>query len=61
MDAKHIFVGGGLRREEILGSSHPLAQELFGDEPELLRGKNVRAEIQVVAVVIDKFEGEHQT
>src|SRR5271165_2726535 len=57
--AEDVRVAGRVGAEEIFFRGDSFGHESFGDETEFLRGEDVRAEVQVVAFVIDEFEGKH--
>ncbi len=59
MDQQQVFVRRGLGRDEILGRGEAFAQQAVADHAEFLRGKNVAAEIEIVALVIDQVERQH--
>ena len=59
MNAQDVFVGGGLGREKILRRGHVIRQEPLADQVILLRRKDVRTQIQIVAVVVDELEWQH--
>jgi hypothetical protein len=46
---------GAAGRDEIPGAGE--RQQALADQPEFLRGENVTAEIEIVALVIDQVEG----
>ena len=58
MDAEDILVAGWLGLKKIGFFGEALQEEAVVNQPELLRGKNVRADIQVVAGMPDEFEGK---
>src|SRR6266481_1709038 len=60
VNTKNVFVRGRVWRQEIVFCGDSLAQQQLGNETEFLRRKNVFAEIQVVAFVIDQFERQHR-
>jgi hypothetical protein len=57
--AKHIVVACRLWRDEIGRFSHSGIKQAFVDEPVLLRGKNVRANRQIVVIAVDELEWQH--
>src|SRR5579884_1031595 len=59
MHAQDVFVPGGLRPQKVACFRDAVAQQLLGDQTELLRRENVGAKIQVVAVVINQLERQH--
>src|SRR2546430_2588642 len=48
-----------LFRSEIFAGGDGLIFQGFGNEAEFLRGEDVRAEVEVVFIVVDEFEGKH--
>jgi len=59
VDAEEIVVGSATGLENVIGGRDFLAEEEFVEEAEFLRWENVGAEIEIVAGVVDKLEGEH--
>src|SRR5581483_9038393 len=59
MHAQDVFVPGGLRPQKVACFRDAVAQQLLGDQTELLRSENVGAAIQVVEVVINQLERQH--
>jgi hypothetical protein len=59
MDAEDILIAGWFGVQEIGFFGEALDEEAVVNQPELLRGENVIANIQVVAGMPDKFEGKH--
>ena len=59
MNAQNVLVARDLRAQEILGYSYVFTEQHFVDQTEFLRRKDVRAEIEIVAFVIDQFERKH--
>ena len=59
MHAQEIGVGGRFGKEKIGFVCYFGADQLFGDEAEFLRGKDVRAEVQVIAGMVDNLERKH--
>ena len=55
VDAEDVFVGGGSGGDDVRGRSDFLGDEGVADEAIFLRGKNVGAEVEVVAVVVDEW------
>jgi hypothetical protein len=53
MHAEDIGVTRRFRSHEIFVRRDPIGQELFSYQPELLRREDVRAQVQVVTIVID--------
>jgi hypothetical protein len=59
MDEENIGVPRGLGNEKIGNVGEALGKKRVVDETIFLRRKDMRAEIQVVTVVVNKFEGQH--
>ncbi len=59
MHAQEILVLRGLWGREIVRLCESIGQKPVTNEPVFSRRKDVRAEIQVVTVVIDKLERQH--
>ena len=59
MDAQNVFVRGGLGREKIFGRGKAFRQETVVNQAIFLRGENVRAEVEIVGVVVDQLERQH--
>ena len=60
VDAEDIFVCCRFGPEKVRLGGDMVGQEFFCDQAEFLRGEDVRAEVQVVALVIDEFEWQHR-
>ena len=60
VDAEDIGVGCGFGAEEVARFSDAFVQEFVVDEAKFFGGKDVGAEIEVVALVVDEFEGQHE-
>lgn len=61
MNAQNIRIGCRSGKEKIIGRGKAVRQELVVDHAIFLRRKNVRAQVEIVAVVIDKFERQHDS
>ncbi len=59
VDEEDVGVGGGIGAEDVFGGCNGVAEKFVGDEAEFLRGEDVGAEVEVVAFVVEEFEGEH--
>ena len=60
MDAADVGVGCRLRTENVVGRGNAVVEEFVVDQAEFFGGKDVSAEIEVVALVVDQFEGKHE-
>src|SRR5208337_776454 len=58
--ALDIRVGGGFRAKEIIGEGDAVFHQLIGDQAVFLRGKDVRAQVEIVEFVVDELEGQHE-
>jgi len=59
VNAQHILIGRRSGHEEIIRRGDALRQKSFTHQAVLLRRKNVRAQIQIVALMINQFEWQH--
>jgi hypothetical protein len=59
MDEENVGIARGLGNEKIGSVGEALGKKRVVNQTIFLRRKDMRAEIQVVAVVIDKLEGQH--
>jgi hypothetical protein len=59
MDEENVLVTRGSGREKIGRVGNSLGKKRVVHEAIFLRRKDMCAEIQVVAVVVDKLEGQH--
>jgi hypothetical protein len=59
VDAQDVFIVRGIGAQKILLGRDAFAEKHFVDEPEFLRGKNVRAEIQIIAFMVNQSERQH--
>ena len=57
--AQNVFVGRRIWAHKIFLLGESLAEKHFIDEAEFLGWENVRTKIQIVALVIDQFERQH--
>ena len=60
VDAQNIFVGSRRWRDEVGRRGEFLFDERVADEAVFLRWENVRAEVEVVAFVVDERDGRHR-
>ena len=54
VDAQNVFVGGRRGRNEVCGRGEFLFDKRIVDEAVFLRRKNVRAEMKIIALVVDE-------
>src|ERR1700722_7468534 len=59
MHAQNVAVRGRFRRKEISRISQSFRKQPLAHQPVLLRRKHMRPQMQVVPVVVDKFERQH--
>ncbi len=57
---QHVFIPRRLGLDEVFRFHHPFLQQPLADQPVLLRGEDVVAEVQVVTGMVDQLEGQHQ-
>ena len=59
VDSADVGVASGFRAEKVAGFGDGVVEEFVVDQAEFFGGKDVGAEIEVVAFVVDEFEGQH--
>lgn len=60
VDAEDVFVGGGRGCDDVGCGGVVVRDEGVANETVFLRGENVRAEVEVVAVVVDERRHGHK-
>ncbi len=59
MHAQDVCIGGWLRCDEIGRLGEMFFEQTIANQPVLLRGKDMLAQIQVVAIVVNELKGKH--
>ena len=59
VNTQNVFILRRRRRQEIAGRRDAISQQAFVDQPVFLRRKYMRAQVQIVAIVVNKFEWKH--
>jgi hypothetical protein len=59
--SQNVFVVGPLGLQKILVISQFFAQKRLVNQPEFLRGENVRPEVQVIVFMVNKLEWERSS
>jgi hypothetical protein len=59
VNATDVGIGGGFRAEKVAGFGDAVVEEFVVDQAKFFGRENVGAEIEVVAFVVDEFEGKH--
>jgi hypothetical protein len=59
VDAQDVLVSCAIRAQEILFPGDAFGEQRLGNQSKFLRGKNMRAKVEVVAFMVDEFEGKH--
>jgi len=60
VDSADVGVTGGLGAEKVVEFGDAVVEEFVVDEAEFFGGEYVSAEVEIVAFVVDEFEGEHR-
>jgi|SRR5580704_10588495 hypothetical protein len=59
MDPQNICVGGRLWRQKIIRRGNAIGKQLVVNQTIFLRWKNVRAQIQIVSLIVHELEWHH--
>jgi hypothetical protein len=60
VDSANVGVGCAFGAEKVVGFGDAVVQELVVNEAKFFGRENVGAEVEVVALVVDEFEGQHK-